>query len=199
MPRSVDPRTWAQVSDPLLRQALKELADRLEEVDRRAPRGFLAYRAADLTGLGNPAFLPMDGFSWNARPEGPQGAAEYYIPEPGSANQAHWRPSKPGVPWLVFASMRVTSIGVGYALINLVDLNQTAPVVARLGEQIPNGSAAIIGGQTIITPRQGQRFSLQVEVSSWASSSGTIAGGASFNSTQDKPFRSYWGAICLQP
>lgn len=189
----VKPTTWQQVADPILRQALRELAEAQEAAV--VPRGFLAYRAADLTiGAPTTALVPMDGTLWNARPGGPSTAGEYQISPTTPAN-AFWAPTKPGVPWLVFAGVRANVASGAYGQLELVDLNAAAPVVARLAEQVPAGAGILLSGATVIIPTQGQRLSLRLDVGGWSAGSGTVSGGAS----SSKPTRSYWGAVCLDP
>jgi len=189
----VKPTTWQQVADPILKQALRELAEAQEAAV--APRGFLAYRAADLTiGAPTTALVPMDGTLWNARPGGPSTAGEYQISPTAPAN-AFWAPTKPGVPWLVFAGVRANVASGVYGQLELVDLNAAAPVVARLAEQVPAGNGILLSGAAVIIPTQGQRLSIRLDVSAWAGGIGIVSGGAS----SSKPARSYWGAVCLDP
>lgn len=189
----VKPTTWQQVADPILKQALKEMADAINEP--RKVRGFLAARSADLTiGAPTTALVPMDGTIWNARADGEQAQGEYFI-DPTNAANAFWAPSKPDVPWLVFAGVRANVASVAYGQLELVDLNAAAPVVARLCEMVPAAGGVLLSGATIHLPTRGQRLSLRLDVGGWAGGSGTVSGGAS-NSV---PLRSYWGAICLDP
>lgn len=190
MPRSVDPRTWAQVADPTLRQSFRELVDRLEEVRTAERPGFFAYLEADQNfGAAGGSFIVK--MTNTLRLSGHPAQQEFFVPPVGSTDTACWRPGRPGIPYIVVAAVRANALRGMESFLDLVDLN-TGNSLRRLASYRETPDTPTLAGATLICPEVNQRLALRLYSDAWNGANGLAYG-------RSGAIRSYFGAFCLQP